>query len=111
MTVSGKYNRRVVIQRPETTRGANGEELISWVSVCARWCAIKPKAAAEALQSNVQVQGTQQYEVRMRRDNLYSDITPKWRLLATDGSALEILAAAVHHADPHEIMLTVQDYG
>lgn len=81
MLAAGKLNKRVTIEQPVETRGADyGEPISTWETLATVWAAIEPLAGREYF-ANQQVQGSATARVRIRARD---DVTEKMRIRYKD---------------------------
>lgn len=80
---AGSFDRRVVIERPNTTGDAAGHVDLSddsnWTEVGKRWAAFVTRGGREARVFD-QVQAETSHIIELQSDSLTRTIIPKWRL-------------------------------
>ncbi len=78
---AGRLRFTATVQSPEKTRGANGEELISWTDVAVRPCGLEPAKGAERPVAGIEVEAVVPWVVRLRYENAVAGISPEWQLI------------------------------
>lgn len=84
MIAAGALRVRVTVQKPVTSRGSTGEELVTWTTVVERPAGMWQLNASEPNLAAMQITGVGRYQFRLRYESLLSDISPKWRLVIAD---------------------------
>lgn len=89
MIGGGQLRRVVVLQEPVKTRGATGEQVVSYQDVCRRFGQVSVKPVGESEIAGLRVQSRAMYEVRIRYDLSLAGLSADWRLVI-QGNVLHI---------------------
>lgn len=88
---AGRLRFTCTVQEPAKTRGANGEELISWTTVVIRPCSLKTGKGAERPVAGIEVEAVAPWVVGLRYENALADMSAEWQL-EIDGETYLITA-------------------
>lgn len=93
---AGRYNRRIVVEQPTKTTGADGQRTAAWGTYATLWSAREPQAGSES-QENQRLTVTQRWVFRVRSTSVTRGITTRMRVVLSDGTILGI--ASVRDAE------------
>lgn len=100
MILSGKLDQRITLQSKSTTRGANGEEIISWVDIATIWAQVQQLRGKEFF-AGAQMQDEVDVRVRLRyRTGVTRDQRLQW-----NGAPLDIVSViTIGHKEALELL-------
>lgn len=75
---AGRFDQRIRIERKSVTRAANGEEIVTWVTVAEVWAAVEPLRSREWFAA-AQTQSSTDHRVTIRyRSGIERDMRVIW---------------------------------
>ncbi|KWR80346.1 MULTISPECIES: phage head closure protein [Cupriavidus] len=87
----GKYNRRILLERPGEDRKPSGQPMHGWIEVARPWAWIRGKSGREVITSGVEL-ASSQFSMRIR---YRTDVQQTWRV--------------VYRGEPYEIKSVLPD--
>lgn len=102
MPAAGRYNTKVVIEKPTDSVGDIGDSQLTWDSYCDRWAAIDATNGREYQQAMTIIADLAAI-VRLRYDTLTRDITPRMRIKR--GSRIWNIASVTNNGEQNREMV------
>lgn len=99
----GKYNRRILLQRPGEDRKPSGQPVPGWVDVARPWAWIRGKSGREVIDSGVEL-ASAQFSMRIR---YRTDVQESWRVVYR-GEPYEIKSVLPDEANREHVDLVVR---
>ncbi|MCX8749072.1 phage head closure protein [Snodgrassella sp. B3088] len=80
---AGKLDKRVLLQRPQLSKGTLGEFDKKWVNVGYLWANISYLSGREFIKNGLDSSSCSA-SIQVRRSSLTSNISPEWRIIYND---------------------------